>query len=633
MLTDHKFVTLRGGYLKEKEELNRRVTQGAVYDRFLESGRIDAFRCDWKEGMPHRPHFFWDSDVAKWMEGAAYLLGREEDPALLARVEALIDCIEKNQDPDGYFNIYFTVVEPGKRFTNRDCHELYCAGHLIEAAVAYYEETGRDRFLRLMEKYARYLYRVFVTERSASFMTPGHEEIELALYRLYKATGERLYFDLMAFFLNNRGLPGNHEAQIFNDPRYAQSHLPVREQKEAIGHTVRAMYLYSGMADLAAETGDEALLSSCRALFEDVTRRKMYVTGGIGSTPIGEAFTVPYDLPDATAYAETCASIGMIFFASRLFRVDPLRPSRYADIIELELYNGALSGLSLGGDRFFYENPLEIYLRDRTRLTSTHEKERFPITQRPKLFGCSCCPPNLVRLLASLGDYLYAYDEEKEAVYVQQFAESEFVCGDVRVVQKTRYPADGRIALSSNRPLLVRIPGWCREFTAERPYTLENGYARFGAGEVTLTLSIVPVLVGASMGVVQNIGKAALCRGPVVYCAEGVDNPGDLHTLYFDRGALSQAELSFDRMAAPSDADGERSAGGNKDSGASGGLSEEGGAFVPTVTLPGWRRVDPSKELYAPLEEAFEKTVLRLIPYHAFANRGETDMLVYLHYR
>lgn len=596
MLTDYRNVTIKGGYLKEKEELNRRVTEGAVYDRFSESGRIDAFRCDWKPGMEKRPHFFWDSDVAKWMEGAAYILSRESDPALEAKVESLIDCIEKNQGEDGYFNIYFTVVEPEKRFSNRDWHELYCAGHLIEA-------TGKERFLALMEKYAAYIYRVFVTERSAAFMTPGHEEIELALYRLYKVTGKKLYLDLMAFFLNNRGVPGNYEPQIFGEAHYAQSYAPIRKQREAFGHSVRAMYLYSGMADLAAETGDEELLAACRALFEDVTCRKMYVTGGIGSTCIGEAFTAPYDLPNATAYTETCASIGMIYFANRLFKADPLHPSRYADAVELELYNGALSGLSLDGERFFYENPLEISLRERNRITSTHEKERFPITQRPKIFGCSCCPPNLVRLLASLGEYIYAYDEKEDAVYVNQFAESEFAKGDVKVTSVTDYPKEGRVALSSNRPLYVRIPGWCRQFTADKPYRMVNGYARFEAGEVTVEFSITPELLAASVGVYRNIGKAALSRGPVIYCAEGVDN-GELHSLYFERASVKDAQEVRDDTL---------------------------GLWV--LTLPGWRRVDTSSALYAPLKEAFEPVTLRLIPYYAFANRGETDMLVYLNYR
>lgn len=611
MITDYKKVTLKSGYLFQKEELDRRVTVKAVYDRFAESGRVEAFACRWREGMPHRPHFFWDSDVAKWMEGAAYLLARGEDPALTDKVESIIDDIEKNQGEDGYFNIYFTVVEPLRRFSNRDCHELYCAGHLIEAAVAYYEATGRDRFLHLMEKYVAYIYRVFVEERSAAFQTPGHEEIELALYRLYRLNRDPKVLSLMQYFLERRGAPDNHEAQIFNEEHYAQSYAPIREQTEAFGHSVRAMYLYAGMADLAAETGDEALLSACRQLFGDVTGRKMYITGGIGSTCIGEAFTAPYDLPNATAYTETCASIGMIYFASRMFKADPTHASRYHDAVELELYNGALSGLSLDGEKFFYENPLEIRRRERNRITSTHERERFPITQRVKVFGCSCCPPNLVRLLASLGEYVYAYDEENGEIYINQFAHSEGVFGGKRIELSTAYPDDGILHVKSEAPFALRIPAWCHDFTADRPYGMANGYAHFEAGEATITLTMEPELLGAHASVTQDQDKAALRRGPVIYCAEGVDHTDpsgeerELHRYLFDGKEVSRAAVTV-----------------------------KGDGSLPTLRLSAlYRRETTEGLLYAPLAESFDKTELRMIPYASFANRGETDMQVWFGYR
>ena len=603
MKTNYRNVTLLGGYFKDKEVLNRSVTLGAVYDRFSESGRIRAFSCDWKEGMPDRPHFFWDSDVAKWMEGAAYVLSRESDACLQNKVEHLIDEIERNQGEDGYFNIYFTVCEPDKRFTNRDWHELYCAGHLMEAAVAYFEATGRDRFLHLMEKYADYIEKVFVIDRSAPYETPGHEEIELALYRMYTCTGQEKYLRMMAHFLERRGQEDNHEAQIFGAAQYAQSHLPIRRQKEAFGHSVRAMYLYAGMTDLALATKDEALLDACRALFEDVTKKKMYVTGGIGSTCMGEAFTAAYDLPNNTAYTETCASIGMMFFANRLFKADPTRDSRYADAIELEFFNGALSGLSLDGECFFYENPLEIYLAERRRIISTHDRERFPITQRPKIFGCSCCPPNIVRLLSSLGEYVYAYDEERDTVFVNQFAESRYHDGAHSVRVTTEYPKNGVITVEADTAFAVRIPAWCPSFEVNAPYRLENGYAYFEKGSVTLTLDMTPCLVSASLGVVRNIGKASLRRGPIVYCAEGVDN-GELHTLYFDATAVSSAVLSEDCV------------------------------LGTCLTVKGYRRLETAEGvLYAPLQEKFENTEIKLIPYASFANRGESDMTVYLLYR
>ncbi len=604
-VSDYRNVTLTSGFWKAKEDLNRDVTIDAVYNRFDETGRIKAFKCDWKEGDPQQPHFFWDSDVAKWMEGAAYVLQSNDRPDLTEKVEWLIDQIEKNQGEDGYFNIYFTVVAPEKRFTTRDWHELYCAGHLMEAACAYYQATGKDRMLKLMEKYADYIYRVFVDEKSANFTTPGHEEIELALYRMYKTTGKQKYLDLCEFFLENRGQPDNNEAQIFDAAHYAQSHAPIREQHEAFGHSVRATYLYSGMADLAGEKHDEALLTACRDLFDDITKKKMYVTGGIGSTNIGEAFTIPYDLPNAHAYTETCASIGMMFFGERMFRIDPEHPSKYHDTVELEMYNGALSGLSLSGEEFFYENPLEINLVERTRITATKHREHWPITQRVKVFGCSCCPPNINRVLSSMGTYFYTYDDAEGAVYVNQFGTSVFEKDGVKVSVETEYPLNGLVKISSNAPVCVRIPAWCRRFKTDRPHVMVNGYAKFDAGEITVEFEMKTELIAGSVNVVKNLGKCALRRGPIVYCAEGIDNGGDVHTLYLDRGTAAQAELE---------------------------LCEKCGCYA--ITLKGFRRVDVDTDsLYTPLEENYIPADIRMIPYHAFANRGETDMLVWMNYR
>ncbi len=604
-MSNYRNVKIEGGFWFERQKINREITTQAVYDRFFETGRIDAFKCDWKEGDPNKPHIFWDSDVAKWMEGAAYILATEDRPDLEEKVEELIDRIEKNQGSDGYFNIYYTVVEPEKRFTVRNNHELYCAGHLMEAACAYYEATGRDRFLRLMEKYADYIARVFTVEHSAKFETPGHEEIELALYRMYRTTGEKRFLDLCTHFLERRGQPDNKEDQIFLAAPYAQSHAPIRDQHEAFGHSVRAMYLYTAMADLAAETRDAALLTACRDLFLDVTQKKMYVTGGLGSTRIGEAFTIPYDLPNAGAYTETCASIGMIFFARRMMLADPEHAAEYADIIELEMYNGALSGVSLDGDEFFYENPLEICRAERHRITGSVDGERWPPSKRVKVFGCSCCPPNLTRWIASIGQDFYALDEAKKEIYINQFAESSFEQDGVTVHVQTKYPYNGQIRVTSNVPAYVRIPAWCRRFTADQPYTEENGYARFEAGEVLIKLEMRPELVASSVRVSRNIGKAALRRGPMIYCAEGVDHDGDVHTLCFDRMAVNTAKIVSDEA-----------------------LRTE------VITMEGWRRVDTETEaLYAPLLEHYRPVTLRMIPYHLFANREKCDMLVYLSYR
>ena len=599
---DYRNVTLRRGFWKQMQELNSKITVNAVYDRFYETGRIDAFRFDWKEGEPKQPHFFWDSDVAKWMEGAAYIMAKEHRPDLEKKVESLIDEIEKNQCEDGYFNIYFTVVKPEARWSCRNWHELYCAGHLMEAACAYYEVTGRDRFLRVMEKYADYIKKVFVDEHSASFTTPGHEEIELALYRMYKTTGNKKYFELCRFFLENRGLPTTEEMNINGSAHYAQDHLPIREQKEAFGHSVRAVYLYSAMADLAFETGDNELRETCITLFENITSKKMYVTGGIGSAHHGEAFTVAYDLPNAAAYAETCASIGLMFFARRMMLLDPENSAKYSDIIELEMYNGMLSGISLDGDKFFYENPLEIFLAERSRLKSLCKSERWPITQRPKVFDCSCCPPNIVRLLSSMGNYMYAYDEKRGEVYIDQFADSIYEKNGAHVEVSTDYPYDSRLKIKTNVPVRVRIPEWCHGFGTNKNHSVENSYACFGAGEFEIDLLMKPELVASSVNVIRNLGKAALRYGPVIYCAEAIDNGGEVHKLYLDPERIADAKISY---------------------------SEELGRQV--IDCNGFLRVDEQTgKLYAPYSRKFEPVTVRMIPYHCFANRGESDMAVYL---
>ena len=451
---DH--VDLTGGYLFEKQELNRKITINAVYDRFYETGRMTAFDFAWKEGDPQKPHFFWDSDVAKWMEGVAYILRKHDAPDLEQKVDALVEKIQQHQGEDGYFNIYFTVVEPDARFTNRDRHELYCAGHLIEAAVAYAETTGKTQFLSCMEKYADYIYRVFVEEQSTAFQTPGHEEIELALVRLYRHTGKKKYLDLAAYFINTRGTV---EEQLALP--YHQSHLPVREQTEVVGHAVRAMYLYIGMAYLAAETGELALTNACKVLWNDAVRYKMYVTGGLGSTPIGEAFTNRFDLPNDTAYAETCAAIGLIFFSDAMLALE--NDAKYADVLERALYNGMLSGLSQDGKKFFYVNPLEITLNEHFD-EDRFGKRKLPITQRVEYFGCSCCPPNLNRVLPSLGKYLYG--EDGDTLYINQFVSSNLKTDSITCTQVTDYPRTGSIAVTVTgaKRVALRIPGWCENY-------------------------------------------------------------------------------------------------------------------------------------------------------------------------
>ena len=586
-------VRLREGFWKQQSDKNREITMRAVWDRFADTGRIGAFRCDWKEGMRHKPDVYWDSDVAKWMEAAAYLLGKEEIPWIRERLEWLIDRIEENQEPCGYFNTHFMTVEPGRRFTDQDAHELYCAGHLMEAAAAYRECCGETRFLNAMCRYADYIYEIFYVQKSAAFSVPGHEEIELALIRLYRMTGERRYLELGLYFLNTRGTVPPFDRQ-------RQNHLPVRSQKTAQGHCVRALYLYTAMADAARETEDEALHEACRGLFLDITRHKMYLTGGVGSTYTGECFTENYDLPNETAYAETCASIAMILFCERMLRLE--HSSVYADVIERELYNGMLSGISLNGKAFFYENPLEITLAKRLEydegMVKLLGKVRLPITQRQEVFTCSCCPPNLSRTLASLERLLYSV--EGRTVCIHQFADSELSCGGMTVRVKTDYPVSGRVEVSAagTECILIRIPGWCRHFSIDREWTMENGYACVKAEAFTVEFDMTPEYRMANENVWEDAGKAAVMRGPVVYCAEGLDQEESLHKLWLDTGAAPEEEDS-----------------------------EYFG--LPILKTKGWVRRTGSG-LYEKWERRMEETEITLIPYYGFANRGETDMRVWM---
>mgnify|MGYP005812741485 CR=1 FL=1 len=585
-------LTITGGLWKERQDTVRKCTALAVYDRFWETGRIQTLDCGWREGRPMKPHVFWGSDCFKWLEGAAYLLAEKEDPALRAKAEAMIAQIEKGQAPDGYYNSYFNATgEP--RYQNRNAHELYSLGHLIEAGVAWYEATGSDRLLKIGRRGADHADRVFRIEQSAGFVTPGHEEIELALIRLYRVCGEPRYLELAEFFIRQRGANQKDQAVFIKDHgEYAQSHQPVTEQREAVGHAVRAVYLYCAIADLAEETGDAGLREAAERLFADIAEHKMYLTGGIGALQQGEAFSVPYHLPNHTAYAETCAALGLALFAGRLAAATP--DARYADAAERALFNGMLAGLSLSGDAFFYENPLAV---DRA-LKEVPLIHHAPL-QRQKVFSCSCCPPNLVRMIPSIGDWIYSFDAQY--LYVHQYIPNTGFCGGARVTLQTAYPEDGRVTVchTGSRGLALRKPGWCRKFEASAPCREERGYLYFETNQVTVDFQMEPCLIRAGSRVHNNCGKLALQRGPVVYCLEGQDQPADLYALRLDPDA--EIRVLPEKL---------------------GGLPllEAGGLIVPE-----------QQALYAPYEKQ-ETTACRLkfIPYYTFANRGEDDMMVWI---
>ncbi len=596
---DFSTTKITGGFWAEKQALVRNVTVDAVYKRFSETGRFEAFDF---ESCKIEPHFFWDSDVAKWVEGVAYLTHLSPNAELEKTIDDLVDLIVKNQDENGYFNIFHTLVEPDNRFKDRDHHELYCAGHLIEAGVAYFEATGKRKLLDAMIRYADYIEKRFIIDRDTPFVTPGHEEIELALIRLYECTGESRYLDMAKFFVDERGVR-QEESWDWANVGYSQAHIPVREQKEAIGHAVRACYLYCAMADLAKICGDVSLKEACESIFDDITTKKMYITGGIGSTSAGEAFTIPYDLPNLISYTESCASIGLILFAHRMLLME--NKAKYAHVIERVLYNGFLSSISLDGRSFFYTNPLEIIPRLRTRDgNAKHPSVTFPITQRQEVFDCSCCPPNIVRFIPSVANLIYTHDDE--TIYVQQFmqSESEFEFGgqSVRISQKTNYPLDGNVEITVNRDvrLAVRVPEWCDYYIGK---TSDDGYLYYDLKAntpISFDFDMTPFFVSANPRVSDACGRYAVQRGPIVYCSESCDNGEDLADLHLD------CDTEFYEI-----------------------FDEKLG--VLTLHVDAYKRRSYDKLYYKKTIDYldFYKTKAVLIPYYAFANRGECEMRVW----
>ena len=539
-------VKLTAGFWAKRCRTNRLRTIPHVHDMLRRTGRIEALKLKWRPGEPRRPHQFYDSDTAKWLEAACYSLATHPDRDLKRRVDTVIDLLARAQRPDGYLNSYFLQVAPRRRWSNlRDMHALYCAGHLIEAGVAHFQATGQRSLLDVVCRYADLIDSVFRRGRRAGY--PGHQEIELALVRLYRATGRRRYLKLAKLFVDRRGRrPDFFDAEAKargENPRraarrrsyeYYQAHLPVRRQRVVTGHAVRAMYLYSAMADLAGETGDGELLAACRRLWRNLAERRMYVTGGIGSTSACEGFTADYDLPNANAYAETCAAIGLVFWARRMLNLTA--DGRYADVMERALYNGVLGGVSLDGRRFFYVNPLA-------------HSGRQGEGHRQEFFGCACCPPNIARMIASIGAYVYSAGER--AAYVHLYAAgqatAEIAGREVTIVQQTDYPWDGRVTITV-RPagaprfdLMLRIPGWCRRHTLKingrrAAAKVTKGYARIrrqwrDGDRAELSLAMPVERVEANPKVPQDVARVAIQRGPVVYCLEQVDNAADVHAI------------------------------------------------------------------------------------------------------
>ena len=573
----------------------------------VDTGRIQAFALDWKEGMPNQPHFFWDSDVAKVLEGMAYTLALKPDPELEKTYDEWVDLICSAQQPDGYLNIYFTVVKPENRFKNLVwAHELYCAGHLIEAAVAGYQALGKRKLLDCLCRYADYLCTVFGFEEGKRRGWPGHEEIELALAKLYRLTKKEEYRKLLQYFINDRGTEPNFFEIDENDPaprQYAQADVPVREQTAGTGHAVRQIYLCCGMADLAEIDQDEKLLEACERIHDHIVSKQMYITGGIGSNFHQEKFTKDYDLSNGgLMYAESCASMGFALFAIRMFNTTG--NVKYLDTVERCIYNGVFSGISLDGEKFFYTNYLEMD----ENLHPSISKTRQP------WFGCACCPTSFARFIPQLGKFIYSVnaDENEIALNIPAANHAELDLKGNRVVfdVESGYPYDGKIIVKiksdAEFKLSFRIPGWCRKWSAKLNGTAISGNIinhYWNEGDVLeIDFEMSAEWFYANPKITTNTGRIAIMRGPVVYAVEEIDQSCPV------REMILKTNEPLTLISAPD------------------GLP----ADVPMIEGKALREKFAGEELYQTTPPEYSEVTFRAIPYALWQNRGDFNMAVWM---
>jgi len=579
---------------------------------------------------------FQDSDVSKWLEAVGYSLETNPDAELEKIADEVIEILEMAQQPDGYLNTYFTLKEPENRWNNlAECHELYCAGHFFEAAVAYYNATNKRKVLDIACRFADCIDNTFGSEDGKIRGYDGHEEVELALFKLYKVTGNNRYLNLSKYFIDERGVEphffdiewekrGKTEFWPNGEMRawgksYFQAHLPIRQQSSAEGHAVRAVYMCMAMADVAAETGDMELFQACKKLWENIVLKRMYITGGIGSTSIGESFTFDYDLPNDTVYAETCASIGLEFFAHRMLMIEP--ESKYADIMERALYNTIIGGMSQDGKGFFYVNPLEVKPEACEKNPTKHHVK--PVRQ--KWFTCACCPPNITRTLTSLGKYIYTVNEETVYANLYIGGEASISVGnnEIRLVQETEYPWNGKVSIKvctkkkTKFALGLRVPSWCPE--AEVKVNNEfidieemkiNGYIMVDrvwedCDKIELILKMPILRMKANPLVRADIGKVAIQRGPLVYCLEEVDNGPNLHEIYLSKESKFEECFEADLL---------------------------GGVMI--IKAEANRISNNSKwgeQLYSSeIKEEHQLVSIKFVPYYSWANRNAGEMMVWV---
>ena len=594
---DFKQVEIRSGFFRDLQTLNAEVSVYNIYKRFQETGRFHAMKCIRDDA--HKPHVFWDSDIAKWLESVANILAKKQDAQLKQWADEAIADICSSQLPCGYFNSYFQVYEPENIFQKRPEHELYCAGHLIEAAVALHEAGVDDKLYAAMIKYADYIYERFYVKKDAGFFTCGHPEIELALVKLYNSTGAQKYLDLADYFIEERGRH-NEETYAFTYPIYHQDHAPVREQKTAEGHAVRALYLYIAMADVARLKGDKQLAETCETLFEDIVSKKMYITGGTGSSYHGETFTFPYDLPNIFAYSETCSAIALAFFCDRLAKIK--NRAVYHEIFERVLYNNILAGESKDGKGFFYVNPLEFHEGIYDYNEGLKTKLFCPIPERVEVFDCSCCPPNLTRFIESVGGYIYG--TEGDFVYINQYISSSVQVGGAKIEIDSEMPYGGRASLrvSGDCSLKLRVPAWNSGVSMKVNGKVvspaaEEGYISLdcrGETKIALDFHIKPKFVYANENVWYDNGRKAVEYGAMILCAESADNGKNLRSVRIKSLA---------------------------------GAKKSAGEYF-TLEVPA-ERLRTGEALYSYPPPAPEKFTLKLIPYFSWANRGKGDMQIW----
>jgi uncharacterized protein len=609
-------VNITDNFWKPKiDNVATKTLEACIYQTETKTPRIRNFeKVARKQGEKHEGIFYDDSDVFKALEAMAYSLKNHPSPEMEKKCDEWVDKIAAAQQPDGYLNTMYTLNEPEKRYTDMSMHEDYNCGHMIEAAVAYYNATGKRKLLDVAIKWADHFDALFGPNKK--HWVTGHQELELALVKLYKATNNQKYLKLADWLLSERGhrFAKGYTWTDWKDTAYAQDLLPVKEQTQITGHAVRAMYMYTGAADVAAYTGDAGYMKAMKTVWEDVVHRNMYITGGIGSAGSNEGFSVDYDLPNEQAYCETCASVGMVFWNQRMNALTG--HSKYMDVLERSLYNGALDGLSLSGDRFFYGNPLAS--------KGQHARREW--------FGTACCPANIARLVVSLGDYIYAKNDN--GIWVNLFVGSDAVINvgknDVAVQMQTYYPLDGKVRLNIDPvnkgkfKLNLRIPGWLQTIAAR-----DESYSAINSSEYNLAVLVNGKKVSLEMAdgyvvidrewkkgdvvkfefpmnvqllksrpeIKQNESRIAIQRGPLVYCIEGADNNNKAWNVVVPENTVftpTAYKVLTEQVVA---------------------LQAE----LPVLTVS----EDGS-------EVKTEKKMITAIPYYTWANRGKNEMQLWL---